>query len=351
MAPALLLALAAAAGLAGTGCQVRRQAAPVGVGLLAVEAVGRATDRAALSPTAWSPDGRRFAYGGRDGVWVHAVGDPAGIRLTSGEVVTAVAWSSSADALAFVDRGTLWTIRPDGGDRRKIPIPGLASMPVWAPGGDRLAVVVRRVGEQDPGTSLWVTSPDGATLRRILWEPQARRVAGLGWFPDALHLFVALAGAQGEATAEWWKVRIAYPDARRLAGPPVPAMEPVLSPGGRWLAYVASEAGGERVYAVRPDGSGLHPTSQAAFRISGLAWSPHGEVLAYGRLQSDEQAEIHLTAIPGGATRQVATYRLEFPDPAAGLSLAWSPDGVRLAFGTNTGALTGPVWLARFRLR
>lgn len=41
----------------------------------------------------------------------------------------------------------------------------------------------------------------------------------------------------------------------------------------------------------------------------------------------------------------LASHRIEFPDPAAGISLAWSPDDVRLAFGTGWShiGVTGPV--------
>ncbi len=353
--------MAAATLLAG-GCQIRRQAAPVGVGLLGVREVARVTDRAALSPIAWSPDGRRFAYGGRDGVWMHRLGDSVGTKITGGEVVTAVAWSAAADALAVVDRGVLWSMRPDGSARRRIGVPGVASQPVWAPGGDRLAVVVqpeRQSGSPRASTQIWWTSPDGGILRQILsekWNPGAKRVVALGWFPDTLYLFVGLAAPDAEATSEWWRVRIAYPDFLRLTDPPGPALDPVLSPTGEWIAYVVANGTGEQAYAIRSDGSGLHPISPKARRLSGVAWSPHGDKVAYGLLIDETQAEIFVAAsavaAPSGApSRLVATYRLEFPDPSAGLSLVWAPDEAHLAYGTNTGVLAGPVWLVRFAPR
>jgi hypothetical protein len=47
----------------------------------------------------------------------------------------------------------------------------------------------------------------------------------------------------------------------------------------------------------------------------------------------------------------VLDYALEFSDPSIALSLAWSPDGRHLAFGTNTGSFTGPVWVATLARR
>ncbi|MDR7523125.1 MAG: hypothetical protein QN168_11735 [Armatimonadota bacterium] len=341
-------AVLVAAAVAGSACQVGRQPAPVGVRFLQVGEVERATDRAALSPVAWSPDGSRFAYGGRDGVWVHHLGDPAGRKIAEGAAVTAVAWSRAANALAFVDRGILWIVHPDGRSSRRVPVAGLVTLPLWAPGGDRLAFVVRPPGGP---ARLWITSPDGALLRMIGWDPRDRTVSALGWFPDALHLFVGLAAHATQTTTEWWRVRIAYPDVRRLEGPPRPALESALSPDGAWVAFVAEEEDQERAYVVRADGSGLHAVSGAARRIAGASWAPHGDKVAYAVLRSDGVAEIYVAATTGAARLHVTTYRLEFPDPAAGLSLAWSPDGRRLAYGTNTGAMAGPVWLASFRER
>jgi hypothetical protein len=73
--------------------------------------------------------------------------------------------------------------------------------------------------------------------------------------------------------------------------------------------------------------------------------------MAYGVLISEAQAEVHVAAAMGGMQKLVAGYRLEFPDPAAGMSLTWSPDEARLAYGTNTGSMAGPVWIAHFAPR
>ncbi|MDR7417965.1 MAG: hypothetical protein QN178_03535 [Armatimonadota bacterium] len=337
--------------VAATGCEVRRQPAPVGVGLMRVAGVTRATDRVALSPIAWSADGRRFAYGARDGVWVHGLGDAGGARIAPGEAVTAVSWSASADVLAYVDRGRLHTIRPDGRERRRVPLRGIARHPVWAPGGDRLVFAVHQPGGGPTDDRLWVTSADGALLREIQWQPRTGGIATVGWYPDAVHLFVGLSAPDGETIAEWWRVRIAYPDFRRLAAPRQRVVESSLSPNGEWVAFVIAESGGERAYVARPDGSSRRAISAVGRRITGLAWSPHSDKIAYAVPVSDAQAEVHVAAVLGTSRMQVATYRLEFPDPAAGLALAWAPDESRLAYGTNTGSMVGPVWLVTFVAR
>jgi Tol biopolymer transport system component len=332
-------------------CQIRRERAPVGVGLLKVDQVARATDRAALSPVAWSPDGQRFAYGGRDGVWIHRIGDVVGTKIAPGVGVTAVAWSLAADTIAFIDQGALWTVRPDGRNGRRIAVQGIARMLAWAPGGDRLVVVTRQPSEAQAPTRIWVTSRDGAMVRQLMWDTRGRDITALSWFPDALYLFVGLGAPDGSATTEWWRVRIAYPDFRRLPGPPRPVLESAATADGRWVAFVAVERGIERVYVQRSDGGGLRPLGDAARRITGLSWAPHGDKLSFAALSQEAQAEIVVAAASTGTHMLVTGYRLEFPDPAAGLSIVWSPDERYLAYGTNTGVFVGPVWLARFAPR
>lgn len=307
----------------------------------------RATDHPALSGISWSPDGKRFAYGGRDGVWVHSVGDVAGTRIADGEVITAVAWSSAADVLAYVDRGALWMIGPEGRGRRAIPIAGVVSRPVWAPAGDRLAIVVQAAGQNVP--SLWWTSPRGTIVRQIQWDPRNRWIGALGWFPEALYLFVGLARPDGDATIEWWKVRIAYPDFRRLQSPATAALDPVLSPSGRWVAFAALEDGRERVYAVRPDGSGSHALSAPVRHVAGLAWSRLDDKLAYAVVTEEGRAEIHGAAISSGARQVLAPFQPPRED-RAGIALAWSPDESHLAYSTAAGG-AGAVWLVRFERR
>lgn len=340
-----------AVAVAASGCQVHRRAAPIGIGLLRVGEVVRATDRPALSPMVWSPDGGQFAYGSRDGVWVHHVGDATGRKIAPGEAVTILAWSPADGTLAYVDRGALWVVQSDGSLRRRIPIRGIAAGPTWAPGGDRLAFAVRTVGSGPAESQLWIAGPGGAEPQQIRWQLKGRHIGALGWFPDSLHLFVGLTSQDGEASVEWWQVRTAHLDSRRLPGPPFPVAEAVLSPTGEWVAFVAGSPGAERAYVVRRGGGGLAPISPAVRRLCGLAWSLHGDKLAYGLMRDEATAEIYATSVSRRTPALVASHRIGLPDPAVALSLAWSPDDARLAFGTNTGTHTGPVWFIRFLAR
>lgn len=331
---------------------MQRRTAPVGTRLLQVSDVVRATDRPALSPLSWSSDGGQFAYGSRDGVWVHRVGDPVGNKIAPGGAVTSLAWAPVDGTLAYVDRGVLWLVQSDGSHRRRVSIQGIADRPTWSPAGDRLVFLTRTVGAAGPAASqLWIVGSDGVAPQQIGWQPKARRVGALGWFPDALHLFVGLTAQGGGAAVEWWQVRAAYPEARRLVTPQGRVMGAVLSPSGEWVAFVSGSPGAERAHIVRRDGGGQTPISPVLGRPSGLAWSPHGDKLAYGVIRDDATVEIHATSVSRGAPVVVAGQRIESPDRSVELSLGWSPDDARLAFGTNSGTHTGAIWFVQFRAR
>lgn len=346
----LLVALALALG----GCTVSRAVAPASTRQLRVERVVRLIDHPALSPAVWSPDGTSLAYGGADGVYVApADGASAPRRIAPAEVVTALSWSRTLDLLAVVDRGLLWTMRPDGTDRRQITIGGFVSAAVWAPGGDRLAIVVRRATDGTSRFDLWLVNRDGGFRRFVAAAPPGLAIRSPQWLPNSLYLAYGLSSPSETAITEAWQVRIAYPDRRQIhiAGP---AVEFAVAPSGRAIAYVSgSEAanGVGRIVLSRLDGTGRFTLTPEAGRYAGLAWSPQGDKLAYAILDDEAHARLWLADEDGSGRLLVHDYALEFTDPSIALSVAWAPDGGQLLFGTNTGTFSGPIWLAALARR
>ncbi len=334
--------------LAATGCVVRRSVAPESTRQLVVSRAARLIQRPALSPAVWSPDGQRLAYSADGAIWVAGL-DGRETRIAPAGVVTAISWSGPLDALAVIDQGTVWTMAPDGSDRRALTIEGFATELAWSPGGDRLGMLIR----EPSGTyALWLANRDGGFERRVRQAPADRVMRSLQWFPDGLYLLYGLSSPLDAVITEAWRVRVAYPDVHLL-----PLIGPArflrLSPSARSVAYlVGADARDERgrIVATRLDGTGrvdVAPPDQ----YGGLAWSPQGDKLAYARLESEADAQIWIVDADGSGRLRVLDYPLEFSDPSIALSMAWSPDGRRLAFGTNTGSFTGPVWVATFARR
>jgi dipeptidyl aminopeptidase/acylaminoacyl peptidase len=346
-----VVVLAAAALLFG-GCTISREAAPETTRQLGVDSVRRIIDRPALSPAVWAPDGRRFAYGGVDGIYIGGV-DGSARRIAPAEVVTALSWSRPLDLLAVVDRGRLATMRPDGSDRRAITVAGFVTAVAWAPGSDRLAIVVRRPVEGTSRFELWLMSRDGGFRRFVRAAPPGQAMRRPQWLANSLYLVYGLSVPSESVITEAWQVRIAYPDRRRLslAGP---AEEFVLAPSGRLIAYVTGPKisdGIGRVVIARLDAGERFTLTPEEGRYTGLTWSPQGDKLAFAVIGDEAHARVWIADSDGSGRLLVHDYALEFTDPGIALSIAWSPDGRRLLFGTNTGTFSGPIWLAEFGRR
>lgn len=334
-----------------SACEVRRAPAPESTRQLRVSDVRRIVDSPALSPAVWSPDGTRLAFSTPDGLAV-AVPDGRVRKIAPAEVATALSWSPRLDVLAVVDRGVVWTMRPDGSDRRRLDLPGFATAAVWAPGSDRLGVVLRRLVEGVPRFELWLVNRDGGFRRMVTRAPAGRAMRDLQWFPDSLYLLYGLSAPSEPVMTEAWQVRISYPDRRRLSIRR--AVQLRLAPSGRTLAYVTGaqiEDGKGQIVVTKLDGSGVFVATPEVGRYSGLAWSPQGDKLAFAEATDEAHAEIRIVDADASGRLEVYTYAMEFSDPSIALSLAWAPDGRRVVFGTNTGTFIGPIWLATLSRR
>lgn len=311
----------------------------------------RIIERPALAPAVWSPDGGRIVYSADGRLYVADLEGNAR-DIGGAEVATALSWSAPLNWLALIDRGAVVTLRPDGSDRRRVDLPGMAVALAWAPGSDRLAVAVRHEDNEAAGTELWLVSRDGGFRRMVMSAPAGHAIRDLQWFADSLYLFYGVAAQDDAPVTQVWRVRISYPDRRQL---PVAAPMAVLrlAPSGRELAYVIGPnvaAGRGQVMVVRLDGSRSRTLTDVA-RIAGLAWSPQSDKLAYAELGDEADAELWIADGDGSGRLHLHSYLLEFADPEIALSMSWAPDGRHLVFGTNTGSFVGPIWLAMLQRR
>jgi Tol biopolymer transport system component len=110
------------------------------------------------------------------------------------------------------------------------------------------------------------------------------------------------------------------------------------------IAFIRLEPGRvfrDRLFVVRPDGSGLRPVTPPGTTTWGYAWSPDGSLIAY----IDQRGSLWLVR-PDGSGRRLL---LPASRLSSGVALSWSPDGkeIAIASGRNgdSDACPGPLYV------
>lgn len=112
--------------------------------------------------------------------------------------------SVSADHIAFVYGGDIWTCQYDGSDVRRITsTPAVESVPHWSPDGQWLAFSSNRGGT----TAVYIVSKEGGDPKRLTWHPAAAQVRG--WTPDGKSvLYASWRGAAPVPYNKLWTISV-----------------------------------------------------------------------------------------------------------------------------------------------
>ena len=218
--------------------------APLGYGIFAVSQSGTLVYRTATAGGLFTP------------VWVERDGtareiDP-GWRTQGAPGNSSLALSPNEDRLAISIRdsdGTfdLWVKQLDMGPLSRLTFEGTINRRVtWSPDGQSLTFISNRAGQDD----LWTKRADGSGSVEVVLDRESRTPEAF-YSPDSTWL-VFREGGGGAGVGDIFAVRPAMDSiAVPLVVAEFGARSPTLSPDGRWLAYVSTEAGREEIY-VRP---------------------------------------------------------------------------------------------------
>jgi len=337
-----------AAALAFAACTVQRTPVDLGPPFLRVAGVTRVYELPAVSPPAWAPGGDLLALGTDDGVWEVPLEGTGPRQLAAIGRVTETAWGPGRSGLAAVAGGMLYTVDPSV--PAAAPLAGSVGVRLvaWAPRGGRLAYVqsgtngdalIVRDGSASSLSPLRVTLPDGLAAR------------ALRWLPDGRDLLIAAGPPGGPLSSRLLRIRVVRPT------PIIGTVETdavmagaAIDRTGTQVAYISGApdalASGHGVVTVSHlDGTGRRALTPPG-TYTGLVWAPSGASLAFGEVRAPDEVAIEVVNAATGARLRVMDYRPELPQRGTALAIRWAPDGMRLAFGTDTGDTAGPVWVA-----
>ena len=220
------------------------------------------------------------------------------------------AFSPRGRRIAFGTQGQVWIMNLDGTDPRRVTPGGAPSRgPTWAPSGERLAFARGRAGRQD----LYSIGAHGRYLRQITFHRADEE--GPTWSSRNRIAFVR---RSAKARGDIYVVGPGGARPRRLTRGKADDGEPAWSPDGRRIAFTRGSASRREVYVMRADGSHVRRLTKLPRGVASPAWSPDGRRIAFSTGRRGRRA-LHIMRSDGKRLRRVAR---KANDPR---SIDWQP--------------------------
>jgi len=215
------------------------------------------------------------------------------------------------------------------GERQQVTqVTGSMRFAGWSPDGAQL--LFGNYGDDPNEWGVYVYSLASGTMQRVP-TPAAQFVA---WSPGSQALFVQRGG---EAAQPRVLSRVELPslETREIFQGLFEYYYADVSPDGQQLALATFEGavgkGTAKIILVQVDGSGqrelLNLQDPKSFGIGGIAWSPDGSRIAFGR---QAFGDAHLGGIYVADVATGAMTRVTAPAEGVDLGMTWSRDGARL---------------------
>ena len=253
--------------------------------------------------------------------------------LTVPGVATA-AYPGANGRIAFEQGGAIYSIRPDGSDRRQLTTDTNSHSPRWSPDGGSIAF--NRAGD------IWVMRADGSAAHRI--TSGAASDINPSWSPDGGRLVFSRTTDGTLAGRSLFVVSAAGGSGHRLTTRSDGcAVEPTWSATGRYVVYwdrCAGSAGGNAIRKVNTGTGAIsvvvgvaglaQPEGQVLFHGTGPDVTPGGGRVVFTAADPSDNCGVAITDLSGGGFRFLYSGGdcgvFAADDPAV------SPDGTQVVF-------------------
>ena len=291
---------------------------------------------AGCGPPFWSADGTRVFYTAQRELWSSGIagGEP---RL---ELKDAHAPALSPDGKTFVFlRGTmgstsLWTVSTRGGEPRQYvqePFPGTfveGYDPEFSPDGSRIAIVVDRLTGGGSGEFWLLPFPSGRPRRVPTPLLSASAWLRFSWWPGGRHVLLGRSDPSHRHLSVLDTETGAMRDFTSGTGQ---ESEPAISPDAKKIAFTSGRMDSDLV-EIPLDGSPIKPLLATSQSEESGAWLPSGAQYAY-ITNAGGKPEIWLRSKPENWARPILAGNPDAPPPWYLLDvLRVSPDGQRVAY-------------------
>jgi Tol biopolymer transport system component len=194
-----------------------------------------------------------------------------------GEAYSDMLWLKISKVIAFTSErdgeGDIYVMNADGSDPQRLTDdPAYDGWPTWSPDGLQIAFVSTRSGNPD----IYVMDADGSNVQQL---------------------------TQHTANDIW----------------------PAWSPDGARIAFPSRRDGNFEIYVINVDGTNLQRLTNTPSVEDFPAWSPDGSQIVFSRTEGNDGT--YVMNADGSDERKLADI--------VGLEFAWSPDGTRIAFGSD----------------
>jgi Tol biopolymer transport system component/DNA-binding winged helix-turn-helix (wHTH) protein len=292
----------------------------------AFEPTGMKSDDASISP-----DGRTLAYvGARDQLSIRDLGGSSVIAIPVRGYACWLRWSPDGKRIRFSVVGasslsaSLWEVRRDGSNLRRLPIPGGEDKQLWSEGwtADGRYFIFSEYGQLDHRSSLWVVPDDAVSLTRAkpvrLRAPLDFRSAVAA--PDGSRIFAIGTNFRNELARFDLKNRVFITEWEGF-----PAIDVAFPNDGAWAAFARYPDC--TLWVSRADGSDRRQITSPGLEAHQPHWSPDGRRIAFMGRMPGKPSQIYMVDASGGVPQLVKPGPLDQGVPS------WSSDGGSLVFG------------------